>query len=219
MRQRRLTRRQKKQKRLRRKTFRQGGGAIKPLLEAADAPAITNQGQVDFNVRFQPSIKAREDGPTFTTYQTAHEPYPVWSAPTAPTVYTIICWDPDAPKKSFLHWMIVNCTTADNSDGKVIASWSPPSPPPGTGEHRYILGLFKHENKITIPEITDRTGFNPTAFATQHGLTPVAYRGFRVKAADAVAPPQTNPKAASSATAIPPIQNVLPPAPVALAMV
>ena len=216
MRQRRLTRRtkQKKQKRLRRKTVRQGGGGLKPLLEAADAPPITNQAQVDFNVRFQPSLKAREDGPTFTTYQTAHEPYPVWSAPTPPTMYSIICWDPDAPKKSFLHWLIVNCTTADNSDGVVVASWSPPSPPPGTGEHRYVLGLFKHENKIITPEIVDRTGFNPTTFASQNGLTPVAYRGFRVKAADAPPPPQANPTPSSSAISIPPIQNNVPPAPV-----
>jgi phosphatidylethanolamine-binding protein (PEBP) family uncharacterized protein len=176
-----------KYKRLRRKTFRQRGG-YRGLLDNADAPPIGQATPIDFNVRFQPTIKAREDGPTFTTYQTAHEPYPVWTAPTPPTMYTILCWDPDVPKKSFLHWMIVNCATADNSDGKVVASWTPPSPPPGTGEHRYIIGLFKQNGPVNVEEIVDRTGFNPTTFSTQHNLSALAYKGFRVKSADGPAP-------------------------------
>jgi phosphatidylethanolamine-binding protein (PEBP) family uncharacterized protein len=218
MRQRRLTRRlrhkQRRVKRSKGKTFRQGGGGPKPLLEeSTNAPAITVQGpKVDFNVRFQPSVKAREDGPTFTTYQTAHEPYPVWTAPTPPTMYTIFCWDPDATTKSFLHWLIVNCTQADNSGGKILAPWSPPSPPPGSGEHRYVLGLFAQTKPIDIPAITDRTNFNPPNFATQNGLTPLAYTGFRVVAADTPPPPQANPQNApppppNSVPAIPPLQN------------
>jgi len=197
---------QRKHKRSKRRTFRQGGGGPKPLLEGADAPPITNPTPVDFNARFQPSVKVREDGPTFTTYQTAHEPYPVWSAPTPPTMYAIICWDPDATKKSFLHWLVVNCASTDNSDGKVLASWAPPSPPPGTGEHRYVLGLFKQAGPISIPEITDRTNFHPTNFATQNGLTPLAYRGFRVKAADTPPPPQANPPPPAE-NQVPPLQN------------
>jgi hypothetical protein len=185
--------RQRKQKRAKRRTFRQGGGGSKPLLEGADAPVISNPIPVDFNARFQPSVKVREDGPTFTIYQTAHEPYPVWSAPTPPTMYAVICWDPDATTKSFLHWLIVNCTKTDNTDGKVLASWSPPSPPPGTGEHRYVLGLFKQSGPITIPEIIDRTNFNATNFASKNGLTALAYRGFRVISASAPPPPQANP--------------------------
>lgn len=175
--------RRNKQKRLRRKTFRQSGGN-RALLDGADAPPINHGTPIDFNVRFQPTIKAREDGPTYTTYQTAHEPYPVWTAPTPPTMYAIICWDPDAPNKSFLHWMIINCKGADNSDGIVVAPWSPPSPPPGTGEHRYIIGLFMQNGPIDIPEITERGAFNPTIFASQNGLLPVAYKGFRVKSTD-----------------------------------
>lgn len=204
--------RRNKQKRLRRKTFRQRGGN-RGLLDGTDAPPMVGATPIDFNVRFQPTIKAREDGPTFTTYETAHEPYPVWSAPAPPTMYTIICWDPDVPKKSFLHWMITNCAGADNSDGKVIAPWAPPSPPPGTGEHRYVIALLKQNGPIDVGEISDRTGFNATAFAQQHSLTMLAYKGFRVKAADGPPQPPPPPPGNPPTNHIQPLTNNPPPAP------
>jgi phosphatidylethanolamine-binding protein (PEBP) family uncharacterized protein len=196
---RKLTKRMRriKKKRSRRKTLRQTGGNPKPLLDAADAPAIAANSGLDFNVRFQPTVKASQDGNSnFTTYQTAHAPYPVWSAPTPPTMYTVICWDPDTAEqnKSFLHWLIVNCKGTDDSEGKIVASWSAPNPPPGSGEHRYIIGLFKQTNELSLGEMTDRTKFNPSTFATANGLTPIAYRGFRIKAADTPPPPQANPQ-------------------------
>jgi phosphatidylethanolamine-binding protein (PEBP) family uncharacterized protein len=206
--------RRNKQKRLRKKTFRQRGGN-RGLLDNADAPPINQPTPIDFNVRFQPTVKAREDGPTFTTYQTAHEPYPVWSAPTPPSMYTILCWDPDATSKSFLHWLIINCAAADNSDGKVIAPWSPPSPPPGTGEHRYIIGLFKQNGPIDVPQTTDRTSFNPTSFSTQHNLTALSYKGFRVVAAEGPPPaPALPPPPATATHSITPLVNTPPPPPV-----
>lgn len=161
----------------------QRGGNQEPgLLDHADAPAVVHQGSIDFNVRFQPTVKANEQGPSFSTYQTAHEPYPVWTAPTPPTKYLIVCWDPDVKEgKSFLHWLVINCSGSDNSDGTVIASWYPPSPPPGTGKHRYVIGLMKQERDLQMEEITDRTHFNPTEFAQKNTLSPIAYRGFRVE--------------------------------------
>ena len=171
-------------RRLQRKTKRvqRGGNPAAGLLQNADGPDLTPIGNIDFNVRFQPTIKANEQGPKLTTYQTAHEPYPVWTAPTPPTLYAIMCWDPDVPQgKSFLHWLVVNCSGSDNSDGKIIASWQPPSPPPGSGEHRYILALLKQDKPLDIPQVTDRTNFHPKNFAAQHGLSAIAYKGFRVE--------------------------------------
>jgi phosphatidylethanolamine-binding protein (PEBP) family uncharacterized protein len=170
-----------RQRKLRRPTRRtQRGGGQVGLLDHADAPATTVTG-VDFIVRFQPTVKATEFGPTFTTYQTAHEPYPVWTAPTPPAKYLVVCWDPDVKEgKAFLHWLVINCG-ADIAEGKVIASWYPPSPPPGSGAHRYIIGLMQQKEDIDMQEITDRTNFNPMNFAQTHSLAPVAYRGFRVE--------------------------------------
>jgi hypothetical protein len=184
-----------RRRRLTKRVKQQGGNPIRTILDGSDAPPITGNTQVEFNVRFQPSLKANEAGPLFTPYQVAHQPYPVWSAPVAPNMYTIICWDPDVPqeRKSFLHWLIVNCSKADNSDGLVLANWYPPSPPPTTGEHRYVIGLFNQTKPLTKPPITERTKFNATTFAVENGLTPVAYRGFRVKASDFTPPSGANP--------------------------
>ena len=191
-----------------RKILQSGGGEpSRPLLDGSDAPPIIGKAGLDFNVRFQPSLKAREDGPVYTIYETAHEPYPVWTPPTPPTLYSIMCWDPDASAKSFLHWLVVNCKGSDNSDSKVLAKWSPPSPPPGSGEHRYIIMLFEQTNPIDIPEITERGNFNPNTFATTHGMKALMFRGFRVKAADGPPPPPAAPPPQ------PPMPPPMPPTP------
>ena len=189
MRHARLTRKhkQRKQRKVRRATIRQRGGNA-PLLDGADAPPAAPPSPIDFNARFQPNVKASKDGPTFTIYQVAHEPYPVWTPPTPPSAYTLICWDPDAPAKSFLHWLVVNCTGGDNAEGKVLAPWSPPNPPAGTGVHRYVLGLFLQSGPLSIPEITERGNFNATTFASSNGLVALSYLGFRVAAAEGPPP-------------------------------
>lgn len=173
-----------RQKRAQRKTKRiqRGGNPLAGLLLNADAPELVPTEGLDFNVRFQPTVKASEQGPKFTTYQTAHEPYPVWTAPTPPHKYTILCWDPDVKEgKSFLHWLVINCSGTDPSSGIVKGGWQAPSPPPGTGEHRYILGLLRQPKDIDIPDVTERSHFHPINFANTHGLSAVAYRGFRVE--------------------------------------
>jgi phosphatidylethanolamine-binding protein (PEBP) family uncharacterized protein len=205
-----------RQKRARRTRRVQRGGNTSGLLQNADAPDVVPIGNFDFHVRFQPTVKATEQGPKFTTYQTAHEPYPVWTAPTPPTRYAIICWDPDVPQaKSFLHWLVVNCGGTDPGDGKVIASWHPPSPPPGSGEHRYIVGLFKQNAEIMIPEITDRTNFNAKTFAERNGLVAIAYRGFRVDTPPIFVPTPALPAPPAPAPPPPPP----PPAPAAPAAI
>lgn len=203
-------------KRLHRKTKRvqRGGNPGGNLLDNADGPDLTPVGNLDFNVRFQPTVKANEQGPKLTTYQTAHEPYPVWTPPTPPAKYTIMCWDPDVPEgKSFLHWLVVNCPGSDPSDGKVIASWHPPSPPPGSGPHRYIIGLLKQTNDLSIPEITNRLNFNPKNFASENGLVAIAYRGFRVETPALFVPEGTPQAAPPQAAPLPPPQPALPPLP------
>jgi hypothetical protein len=169
-------------RRRRRSRVQRGGNQGPSLLDNSDAPQVVPQGNIEFNVRFQPTLKANEHGPKYTTYQTAHEPQAIWTPPTPPTKYTILCWDPDVKEgKSFLHWLVVNCGGTDSSEGKVIASWQGPSPPPGSGEHRYIIGLFKQEKDLDLPLMTERSGFHPTTFAKENGLSPIAYRGFRVE--------------------------------------
>lgn len=185
------SKRHKQKRRLKRRTTRrlsvQRGGNGRNILDGSDAPMLATAAPIDFNVRFQPTVVTNINGPTLTPYQTAHEPFAVWTPPTPPNMYTIICWDPDAPNKSYLHWLVVNCAGENTTGGKEVAAWKGPDPPYGTGEHRYVIGLFSQTKEIEAPPIEDRSAFNPTVFATTHGLTAVAYKGFRVM------PPTTPP--------------------------
>ena len=188
--------RSKRHKQKRRTKRRVQRGGSRNLLDGSDAPILANAAPIDFNARFQPTVVTNVNGPALTPYQTAHEPFAVWTPPTPPNMYTIICWDPDAQPKSFLHWLVTNCAGENASEGTVVTPWMKPDPPPGSGEHRYVIGLFAQKDRLTVSEMKERGGFNPTTFATTNNLTPLAYKGFRVVARDA-------PPASASASAAP----------------
>jgi len=157
----------------------QRGGEM-GLLDNADGAPITNHIQMTFTVRYQPTVKAAIFGPVFTAEQTRPEPQVIWTAPVAPIQYTLICWDPDATAKSWLHWLVINCSGTDPSTGTELAKWNPPMPPPSSGQHRYIFGLFQQAAALNIPKIGELGNFHVANFATQNGLTPLAYTGFRI---------------------------------------
>jgi phosphatidylethanolamine-binding protein len=161
--------------------IQQRGGGVELLHEADGAPIQGVPAAIDFNVRFQPTIQASNIGATLSRAEARPEPFPVWTKPVAPEMNTLICWDPDAPEKSWLHWLVVNCTDESPASGKELTPWFPPGPPPGSGEHRYIFGLFKQAAPIDISPMPNAGGFNAAEFATKHGLTPLAYKGIRVK--------------------------------------
>lgn len=60
--------------------------------------------------------------------------------------YTFIMYDPDAPNKFFIHWLIIN--------GKTIIDYIPPNPPKNE-THRYIFKLYEG-----IPENVKTKNFN-----------------------------------------------------------
>ena len=82
---------------------------------------------------------------------------------------TLICFDPDAVAKSWIHLLYAKSEACNLLTRKVAFEWMPPSPP--SGEHRYIFALFTHEYPITeFPK--ERGYFDIAAFATQNGLKP-----------------------------------------------
>lgn len=98
-------------------------------------------------------------------------------------LYTIMMVDPDAPvskkqKKFWLHWLKIN-TNETKSD------YTPPTPPPGSGPHRYFICLFQQEHKLTdIASYEDmklRSSFDPHEFVKENGLTLIAFTKFIVK--------------------------------------
>jgi phosphatidylethanolamine-binding protein (PEBP) family uncharacterized protein len=163
--------------RRRRRTSQKGGSTA--VLQGADAPPLSSSSP-------KPTLQVAAAGPNapFQVEATVQaQPQASWTAPPSETYYTFIAWDPDAPAKSWLHWLVTNSTGSAPSTGEEVVTWSPPTPPPGTGPHRYIFGLFSHENPIEVSPAPARGNFTPSVFATEHQLTFVAYQAFRVKPA------------------------------------
>jgi large subunit ribosomal protein L35 len=91
--------------------------------------------------------------------------------------------DPNAPSSTnpiyryWLHWLIIN-----NDD--TIIPYNGPSPPKGSGNHRYFILLFYHKNKLNknniIKEIIERKKFNLMNFIQIYDLHLISYTKFNV---------------------------------------
>ncbi|XP_046658907.1 OV-16 antigen-like [Homalodisca vitripennis] len=69
-------------------------------------------------------------------------------------LYTLVMLDPDAPGRRrgqyYLHWIVANINGGDFKSGllngsTVITSYLGPAPPEGTGLHRYMFYVYRHE--------------------------------------------------------------------------
>lgn len=101
----------------------------------------------------------REQGPILpddrVTHITPHEAHkqPIIKYPNdgEREMFTIVMCDPDAPSREhptnaeWLHWLVVNVPGGDVSKGHVLAEYHGPAPPAGTGDHRYVLLVYKQK--------------------------------------------------------------------------
>lgn len=114
--------------------------------------------------------------------------------------YSLVMCDPDAPSRnspkyrSWLHYTVINIRPSETGDvldlnkGEEVVTWAPPSPPPGTGFHRYIWFLFESDNnlqfhgtRITGSSGKGRASFNIQDFIKSHHLgQPVSVAAFEV---------------------------------------
>ncbi|CAH2051985.1 unnamed protein product, partial [Iphiclides podalirius] len=68
--------------------------------------------------------------------------------------YTLAMVDPDAPSRSspllreFLHWLVGNIPGNDLKTGETLAAYVPPTPPPGTGFHRYVYLIYRQPGRV-----------------------------------------------------------------------
>lgn len=71
--------------------------------------------------------------------------------------YTVVLLDMDAPSRAhpiaaqWLHWLVINVPGRDLSRGDTIAEYAGPTPPQGTGQHRYVVLVYEQTKKI-LPE-------------------------------------------------------------------
>ncbi|XP_044750334.1 protein D2-like [Coccinella septempunctata] len=101
-------------------------------------------------------------------------------------LYTIFMIDPDAPSRNdhrfreFLHWLVINAPLNKVKRGTTIAGYIGAGPPKGTGLHRYVILVFKQNEKITFEEARisrysafGRARFSNKAFARKYNLGPL----------------------------------------------
>ena len=144
-----------------------------------------NDINIVFKTRLPVSFPKRPvDGGTFPIDAVQDAPIIKWDiAPNSETFYTYICFDPDSSVPMWIHMLVANCKTASLDSGTTIFEWTPPSPSPGTGIHRYIFGLYKHSYPVATDKPIDRGSFDLKKYIDDNGFIAVAGNSMKVKAA------------------------------------
>merc|ERR1711973_227957 len=89
--------------------------------------------------------------------------------------------DPDAPSRrnpkfgNWLHWVVVNLRNGDVDTGTDVVQYMPPTPPAGSGVHRYVFVVYQQEGKQKAVDesLKERAKFNVNEYATRNKLTRV----------------------------------------------
>ncbi|XP_074643496.1 phosphatidylethanolamine-binding protein 4-like [Tubulanus polymorphus] len=99
--------------------------------------------------------------------------------------YTLVIVDPDAPglerNQFYLHMIVANLmgndlkagiSTGDIQKGTVITGYAYPTPPGGTGFHRYEFMLYKQNTleEMDVKPVIMRSGFNLEEFIKDRNL-------------------------------------------------
>ncbi|XP_068233230.1 phosphatidylethanolamine-binding protein 1-like [Palaemon carinicauda] len=109
--------------------------------------------------------------------------------------YTLVMVDPDAPRsdngKGWLHMIKSGIDGGDlgpalpvnqNYSGTDVTPYGKPTPPNGTGEHRYFIFLYEEQEASPTGEIDQRQNFDVQEYATKNKLCgPVAMNMFSTK--------------------------------------
>ena len=103
-----------------------------------------------------------------------------WKVP-ARAQYALTMTDPDAPNREaptqadWLHWLIVDIPVHDQTlrvdQGKTLMPFAGPSPPPGSGPHRYYTRVWQQATPYTQSFTMPRAKFPTQKFAQQQGWT------------------------------------------------
>lgn len=124
-----------------------------------------------------------------TSVTQSHEPQVKYAGASKGARYTLIMADPDAPspmsptKRYWLHWLVTNIEGDDLIRGDILGPKKPsltvkeyegPSPPRGSGYHRYYFYLFEQDGLLDINAPPQRGGFDVAKFVRDHnGLRPI----------------------------------------------
>lgn len=76
-------------------------------------------------------------------------------------LFALVCFDPDAPSRQnpkareYRHWLVVNIPGSFVDAGEKVVDYQGPTPPLGTGLHRYIFLIYKQPSRIPLDQLSD----------------------------------------------------------------
>ncbi|XP_064482532.1 protein D1-like [Ornithodoros turicata] len=113
-------------------------------------------------------------------------------------LYTLVMVDPDAPsrknptRKHWLHWLVVNIPAKGGvSAGDTITPYNGPSPPSGTGLHRYVFLLYAQTSPVERENLkipSGRGNFKLATVKSTPGVSHLTATNFFTAANAAVSP-------------------------------
>ncbi|XP_054765938.2 phosphatidylethanolamine-binding protein 4-like [Lytechinus pictus] len=104
--------------------------------------------------------------------------------------YTLLMIDPDAPQSPWLHWLVMNIKGDDLKDfgdlnGHTVTEYAPPTPPAGSGFHRYYFYLYYQPHGAVSPDlgfaVRSRARFDVGALLEEYGLECKATNYFKTR--------------------------------------
>ncbi|CAN7985434.1 unnamed protein product, partial [Ixodes hexagonus] len=120
-------------------------------------------------------------GNTISPQEARNKPEVTFDAQGQSPPFALVMVDPDAPSRSnpiyrsWLHWLTVNAPSSERfSEGEETVPYNGPSPPPGSGPHRYVFLLMAQNGKNiskTDVSYTTRKSFNFEMFLQNNSLS------------------------------------------------
>ncbi|KAI9204455.1 phosphatidylethanolamine binding protein [Polychytrium aggregatum] len=141
---------------------------------------------VELNVKYL--TKKVNYGKELSVDATRMIPEVSWVPETDKTRYTLIMTDPDVPSKKnpedgeFRHWVVANIKGSAYKNGEDLSDYVSPSPPSGSGFHRYVFLLYKQPGKLDFEVLTGkRSGWEAHSWAEGYGLELVGCNFFKAQ--------------------------------------
>lgn len=122
----------------------------------------------------------------FTCHGAGPSPAFAWTGvPSDAVALAVVVSDPDAPRGTFLHWLVTGLPARDGRFAEGAApdgarewpssarkpGWYPPCPPGGT--HRYVFAVYALDAPVagfTSQEVLDQIGAHTVAWGSLTGL-------------------------------------------------
>lgn len=95
-------------------------------------------------------------------------------------LYTVMIYDDDAPKGTYLHFLEVNVPEDDLTKGRIVVEYEEPNPPDGK-THRYTFVAYEQPNALKTRGPKGRVGFNVQKHVSRNGLTNPVYTVIQVQ--------------------------------------